>query len=601
MIVAFRFIAIAALLWGAALPATAQEVSLTAPGAEEELVDRLRANALLLQEPEEPAPTTQDIVSAARADYARLVGTLYQFGHFSPVVRILLDGQEAATLSPFSVPSRINRIEIIVDAGPRYIFGTAEIGPLAGNTDLPAEFQPGGRASTPVLQDATRAAIERWRETGRAVAEVSGQRITARHGNATIDADITITPGPIVSFGQLIPQGQSRMRTERIIEIAGLPEGVTYSPAVLDRVAERLRDTGVFSAVALGEQPLGPGNTMDIVATLAESPPRRFGFGAELSTGAGAQVSAFWLHRNLFGGAERLRIEGEIRGIGEGELSTDEVEGIDAQIRARISRPATFTPDTLAYAEIEIAALDEPTYRLVGISAEAGVERWFSPKLEGALGIGMRTFLFEDIFGDRESATLFYLPGELTWDNRDDALNPTTGTYMIGSVAPFYTIDDGVGARLAADVRGYLGFGQDDRTILAGRAQAGVLFGGDIDLIPPDYLFYSGGSGTVRGQDYQSLGAIQNGVPSGGRSFGTLSAEVRQTLGDSNLGLVLFADAGFVGADAAFQDGDWHAGAGLGIRYDTPFGPIRVDVATPVRGGGVGEDLFLYIGIGQAF
>jgi outer membrane translocation and assembly module TamA len=118
------------------------------------------------------------------------------------------------------------------------------------------------------------------------------------------------------------PAGAVPHAPERIVEIAGLPEGVTYSPAVLDRVTERLRDTGVFSAVALGEQPLGPGDTMDIVATLTESPPRRFGFGAELSTDEGARVSAFWLHRNLFGGAERLRIEGEIRGIGEGELST---------------------------------------------------------------------------------------------------------------------------------------------------------------------------------------------------------------------------------------------------------------------------------------
>jgi translocation and assembly module TamA len=141
---------------------------------------------------------------------------------------------------------------------------------------------------------------------------------------------------------------------------------------------------------------------------------------------------------------------------------------------------------------------------------------------------------------------------------------------MIGSVSPFVTLGDGVGARMTADARGYLGFGEDDRTVLAGRAQAGVLFGGDIDLIPPDYLFYSGGSGTVRGQEYQSLGAIQNGVPSGGRSFGTLSAEVRQALGDGNLGLVLFADAGYVGTDAAFQDGDWHAGAGSGCAMTPP-------------------------------
>jgi translocation and assembly module TamA len=597
-----RYIPLCAVLLGSVVPASAQDITLSAPGAEEELLNRLRANALLLQVPEEDTvPTSQDLVSSARADYARLVGTLYQFGHFAPVVRITIDGREAANLSPFDVPSDIQRIEIAVEPGPKYTFGTAEIGPLAGRAeDMPEDFRPGGPASTPVMQQATRAALGGWRAAGHATADVAGQSITARHGNATVDASITITPGPIVSFGQLVPRGQTRMRPDRIVEIAGLPQGATYSPEVLDRVAERLRDTGVFSAVALGEQPLGPGDTMDIVATVAESPPRRFGFGAELSTDSGARVSAFWLHRNLFGGAERLRIDGEVRGIGQGELSVDGIDGVDAEISARISRPATFTPDTLAYGEIDLVALDEPTFRLIGIGVEAGVEHWFSPKLEGALGLGFRTTRFEDARGSR-NATLLYLPAEITWDNRDDALNPTTGVYMIGTATPFLTFGDGAGLRATADMRGYLGLGEADRTVLAARAQLGTLLGGDIDSIPPDYLFYSGGSGTVRGQEYQSLGAIQRGIPSGGRSFGALSAEVRQAIGDTNFGLVLFADAGYVGPDAGFQNGDWHAGAGLGVRYDTPFGPIRVDLATPVRGNGVGEDIYLYIGIGQAF
>jgi translocation and assembly module TamA len=600
MAAALRLTLSCVLLWGVALSASAQDITLSVPGADEELVERLRANALLLQNSGDTARTSQDIVSAARADYARLVGTLYQFGHFSPVVRITLDGREASGLSPLSVPSRIERVEITVEPGPAYTFGTAEIAPIPGNTELPEDFRTGGSASTPVLREATQAAIERWREAGRAVADVTDQSITARHGDATLDARIAITPGPVVSFGRLVPQGQTRMRPERIVEIAGLPQGVTFSPEVLDRVAERLRDTGVFSAVALGEQPLGPGDTMDIVATLTESPPRRFGFGAELSSDAGARVSAFWLHRNLFGGAERLRVEGEVRGIGQGELSLEGVDGIDVELRARISRPATFTPDTLAYAEIEVVGLDEPTFELAGLGIEAGVEHWFSPKLEGALGLGLRAIRFEDALGTRNT-TLLFLPTELSWDNRDDPLNPTTGVYMIGTATPFVIMGDGVGARLTADARGYLGLGEEDRTILAARAQLGSILGADFTGIPADYLFYSGGSGTVRGQEYQALGAIQQGVASGGRSFGTLSAEVRQSLGESNLGLVLFADAGFVGADAGFGNGDWHAGAGLGIRYDTPFGPIRVDIATPVRGGGVGEDIFLYIGIGQAF
>ncbi len=603
MAATLRIVSSLILTVGLALPAAAQDVSLVAPGADGELSERLRSNALLLQRPEEDAEprTAQDFVAAARADYSRLVGTLYDAGYFAPVVNILIDGREAARLSPFSAPDRIGRVEIRVDPGPRFTFGRAEIAPLAGGTELPEAFRPGGPASTPVLQDTTRAAIDRWRETGRAVAEVERQQITARHRDATLDASITIAPGPVVTFGELVPRGQERMRTERILEIAGLPRGVVYSPAVLDRVTERLRDTGVFSAVALEEQPLGPGDTMNIVAALAESPPRRFGFGAELSTDEGARVSAFWLHRNLFGGAERLRIDGEISGIGQGgELSTEDVEGVDAEVRLRFSRPATFTPDTLAYAELAVIGLDEPAYRLAGIEVEAGVEHWFSPKLEGALGVGVRTNRFEDAFGTRNT-TLLLLPGELTWDNRNDALNPTDGVYMVGTATPFYAIDDGLGARLTADARGYLGLGDEDRTVLAARAQLGTLPGGDFDAIPPDFLFYSGGSDTVRGQEYQSLGATQQGMPSGGRSFAVLSAEVRQSLGDSNFGLVAFADAGYVAASADFQDGDWHAGAGVGVRYATPFGPIRVDLATPVRGDGVGEDLYLYIGIGQAF
>jgi translocation and assembly module TamA len=583
-------------------PAAAQQIDLAAPGAEEALETRLRANSLLLQEPQEGEDpvTAQDIVAAARADYQRLVAILFEFGHFAPVVSITIDGREASGLSPFAVPDRIDRVQITVEAGPSFTFGTAEIGPLARNTELPEAFRPGGDASTPVLQNATQAAIDRWRERGHAVAEVADQRIVARHRDAELDADIDIAPGPVVTFGALVPRGQERMRTDRILEIAGLPRGVTYSPEILARVTERLRDTGVFSAVSLEEQPLGPGDTMNIVANVTESPLRRFGFGAEISTDEGARVSAFWLHRNLFGGAERLRIEGEISGIGQEGIDTEEIEGIDAGLQLRYSRPATFTPDTLAYFEATLVGLDEPAFRLAAIELEAGVERWFSPSLEGALGVGIRAVRFEDDLGTRET-TVLSLPGELTWDNRDDPLNPTAGVYMIGTATPFVSLDDGGGARLTADSRGYVGFGENDGTVLAGRLQFGVLAGGDFASIPPDFLFYSGGSGTVRGQEYQSLGALQEGIDSGGRGFAALATEVRQSIGDTNFGLVAFADAGYVSPGADFQEGDWHAGAGVGLRYDTPFGPIRLDVATPVRGGGVGDDLFIYIGIGQAF
>ena len=577
----------------------AQTIEFEAPNASEDLQDRLQAASLLLQETEEPR-TAQDFVAAARADYSRMVAALYDSGYFAPVVRIDVDGQEAARIPPFGAPQSISTITIRVDPGPEYTFGTAEIGPLAANTVLPSEFRAGGAASTPVLRDTAAAAIEAWRMAGRATAEVAGQEITARSGDAILDVRVRIEPGQVVRFGTLDPEGHERMRPERILAIAGLPEGEVFSPETLDRVEARLQDTGVFSAIALQEGEVGPDGTMNITATLVESLPRRFGAGVEFSTDDGLGLNAYWLHRNLFGGAERLRIDGEISGIGSEGLSTEEVEGVDASISLRYSRPATFTPDTLFYTEIGAEILDEPSYGLTTFGVEAGVEHQFTTSLSGAIGVALDYYDIDDDFGERQ-VTLLALPASVTWDRREDPLDARRLFYLEATATPFLSDQGSTGARAYVDGRAYFGFGEDRASRIAVRAQAGSVFGGEITEIPPNFLFYSGGAGTVRGQEYQSLGATQLGVDSGGRSFAGLSTEFRQDIGQTNFGLVAFADAGLVGADALGGDSDWHAGGGLGVRYDTPFGPIRVDLATPLRGGGVGEDLFLYIGIGHSF
>ncbi|MBF9042447.1 BamA/TamA family outer membrane protein [Rhodobacterales bacterium HKCCE4037] len=584
-------------------PAAAQNVQILAPEADEDLQNRLRAASLLLQETAEPR-TAQDIVAAARADYGRLVAALYDQGYFSPVVRIDVDGREAARIPPFGAPSSVSNVTIRVTPGPDFTLGTAEIGPLAPDTELPDDFRPGGPASTPLLRDTAGAAIDAWRMVGNATADVADQQITARNGQAVLDVRVRIDPGQRVRFGVLNPEGHERMRTERILAIAGLPEGAVFSPETLDRVEGRLQDTGVFSAIALQEGEVRPDGTMDITATLVESLPRRFGAGVEFSTSDGLAVSAYWLHRNLFGGAERLRIEGAISGVGSEGISTEDVEGIDASLGLRFSRPATFTPDTTAYFELGGEYLDEPAFTLSTVGVEAGVEHRFSTELEGSIGLQAAYFDLRDDFGARE-LVLVTIPASVTWDRRDDPLDARRLFYISADVEPFVELSnlsgESVGARVFLDGRAYFGFGEDRASRIAVRAQAGSVFGGVIDEIPPSFLFFSGGTGTVRGQEFQSLGATQMGVETGGRSFAGLSAEFRQDIGDTNFGVVAFADAGYVGADALGEMGDWHAGGGLGVRYTTPFGPIRVDVATPLRGEGVGEDLFLYIGIGHSF
>ena len=134
---------------------------------------------------------------------------------------------------------------------------------------------------------------------------------------------------------------------------------------------------------------------------------------------------------------------------------------------------------------------------------------------------------------------------------------------------------------------------------LAARLQGGAVLGADLLATPRDDLFYSGGGGTVRGLPYQSLGVtVSDGgttVTIGGNRFAAGSLEARVKVSE-RLGLVGFVDAGLVGNGT---DSDWQAGAGLGVRYATGIGPVRLDVALPVHGDGKGAQI--YVGLGQAF
>jgi translocation and assembly module TamA len=184
-------------------------VSLSAPGAEEELVDRLRANALLLQEDEDNRARRRTSSRRRVPITPGLSARSTNSGISPPWCGSRWMGAKPRISRRFPFPRGSSGSRSPIEPGPTYSFGTTEIARLPGNTELPDDFRPGGAASTPVLRDATSAAIDRWRETGRAVAEVSGQSITARHGDATLDARIAITPGPVVSFGQLIPRDRS--------------------------------------------------------------------------------------------------------------------------------------------------------------------------------------------------------------------------------------------------------------------------------------------------------------------------------------------------------------------------------------------------------
>ena len=583
----------AALLFYASSTA-AQEVRLVSDAARGALDDASLLRAL----EDDAAP--QDYIAAARADYRRLLTALYASGYYSATISITVDGIEASNIAPLAAPGRINEVVIAVDPGRRFTFGDVRISPLPPQTTLPDDLGPRRTARSARIQSAVSASIGSWRDLGYAKASVGEQSIVARHPDAKLDVAVVLDTGPRLRFGPLSVSGDETVSDDRIRQIAGLPVGAVYSPQALSAAERRLRRTGTFASVALSEgDRVGPNDTLPIDAQLSEAKPRRIGFGIELATIEGLTLSAFWLHRNFLGAAERFRADAEVSGI------SGETGGIDYRLGATFTRPATFGPDTDYYLSGEISREDEPEFLLDKVSVETGFSRILSDDLTLRAGIGLLRAREETVLETR-TYTLLTLPLDATLERRDEPSNAKDGYYIDLSATPFISTDGDIsGAQLYGDLRGYVTLGEQEKLTLAGRAQLGSVVGAGPSEAPADFLFFSGGGGTVRGQPYQSLGVeVQDGldtVTTGGTSFIGAQLEARIAVREK-ISLVGFYDFGQVGATATpGEDGDWHAGAGFGLRYETGIGPIRLDLATQASGDNAGKGLQVYIGIGQAF
>ncbi len=587
--------AILAMLLPASSGFALDTVRLRIPDGNEALADTLQAVSLVVAARRDGTRNANDILAAARADYARLLGALYEAGHFGGTISITVDGREAAGIDPLARLSQISAAVITIDPGPVYRFSRAEVAPVPRAFEAPERFTVGQPAEVSAIEEAAGDAIDAWRAVGMAKADLGGQEITADHAADTLAARIAIAPGPRLRFGRLLIRGETNVRANRIRKIAGLPTGERFDPEDLDRSARRLRDTGTFRSIALTEADTpNPDGTLDIIAQVADQKPRRFGFGAEIESNEGLALSAFWLHRNLAGGAERLRIDGEISGIGGDSGSTDYVLGFE------LGRPASPDARTDGFLTGEVARLDEPTFTSDTASLGLSFSREVRDELTASLGIEYSFSDVTDASGTTEFRHLFF-PYSMTLDRRENLLNTNDGYYVDAEIAPFLGLQSSEsGVRFTFDARAYEDYGDNSQTVIAARVQMGSIIDASVTGLPNELRFFSGGGGTVRGQEFQALDLpLSTGTRSGGRSFLGIQAEVRRRVTDT-ISVVGFYDWGAISLDSLpGSDVVDHAGAGLGVRYDTGIGPIRFDLGFPVSGGGSGVQF--YIGIGQAF
>lgn len=576
-----------------------------------DLQDRLEAASALYANREDPASGRAGLVSRAKGDYRRILAALYDAGYYGGTISILVAGREADGLTlavdlPQDVP-----VVITVDTGPAFKFGRlAMINPPPRmdtrrqrlTTPSSLGFQPGEQAEAGIIGQVSDLAIAHWRVRGHAKASETAREVIADHGTNRLDVGLSIDPGRAARYGPTTVVGNTRTDGEFIRFMTDLPEGAGFNSTDVARAQARLGRLGIFRSLRIEEaEEIAPDGSLPMTVRVEDRRPRTIGFGGTYSTIDGLGLEAYWTHRNLFGRGERLRFDASVSGLLENIDPTD----FDYNLGVSFTKPGIYRPDTDLIAGLAAKRLDYDTYRETSLGGNLGLSQQFGDRLTGDLSANFSRAKFEDIYGTRNFFTLGFI-GNLVYDVRNDPLDATRGYYVAAMLQPFYEFEFGNPAiRGTLEGRYYYSLVGLDRLVLAGRVKVGSYYGPGAAESPPDLLFFAGGGGSVRGYPYRSIGVTtivdgQEGTV-GGRGLFEGSAEARYRFSDS-WGGAAFADAGFISENPRFAgENDLRIGLGAGVRYFTPIGPLRFDLATPLDPLPGDSRIALYIGIGQAF
>lgn len=563
----------------------------------ETVAEMLAGASNILKGQDKPAMGRAGLLSSARGDYERILNGLYAEGYYGGTISITVDGREAARV-PLDVrlPQK-PLVKITVTPGRRYNFAQAEIAGGPAGLDLrDTGFVPGAVAKAPAVGDAADLAVRRWRAQGYPKAKLTGTEVTADHGTARIAARIAVDRGRSARLGQIRVVGTQAMDSDFVAYLADLESGAPFDLRDVQRARERLRALDVFRTTQIIEaETIAPDGTLDLEIRVSDRPKlRRFGVGVALSTLDGLSFEGFWLHRNIARQAQRLRFDAKIS-----RISRTGFEDANYMLGAQLTLPGRPTPRT----DFTLGGkLERETLKGVetySSSATAAFATGFTDRLSGNFALIYDHSRSKGANFSRRFTT-FGLDAGLIYDARNNPLDPTRGYYLAGNIYPLHEFNrENTVLKLTGEARGYLSLDADSRFVLAGRVKAGSLAGASREAIPYKHLFFAGGGGSVRGFAYKGLG-VEDALR-GGLSSVELSAELRARITGS-LGVVGFVDAGRVDADSVPDiTGDYRFGAGIGLRYETGFGPLRLDLARAIDRRGNEPEFGLYLGLGQAF
>ncbi len=528
----------------------------------------------------------------AREDAALLNSLLRAEGYYDAAVTTRVEGGAKPLVVIAAVPGTLYRFKGVT------IDGIAAAGDKA--PALAGAF--GVKADDPVNSDAIVAGEAKLTSQigreGFPFATVGDSAIVVDHATRTATLDLAVQPGGARRFGQVVALPGNRVfDAHHVEEIARFSPGQPYDAAKIDDLRRALIQTSLVSAVTVKPVQGATPDVVDIAVKLDPAPPHTVAGELGYGTGEGARAELSWTHRNLF--------------PPEGALTLRSVLGTREQLGSVVFRRSNFhARDRVLTAQVSAAhtnrdAYDARTFTLSG-SLEKQTNIFFQKTWTWSLGAELvasdeRDVLLSTGLPRRRTFFIGALPTSLNYDGSDDLLNPTRGFRLGGRLSPEVSLQGSVFgyARTQLDASVYRTVA--DGVVLAARTRLGTIAGAPRDQVAPSRRFYAGGGASVRGYGYQAIGPRDpNNDPIGGRSLTEFAIEAR-VKAFGNFGIVPFLDAGNIYTSPLPKFTGLQYGAGLGVRYYSNFGPIRLDVGTPLNPRAGDSRIAVYVSLGQAF
>lgn len=414
------------------------------------------------------------------------------------------------------------------------------------------------------------------------------RNLVVDHQSRLMTIRFEINTGKRRRMGNLVLEGQESVDAGFISQFALWPKDSYFKQTYVNEFRDRLIKSNLFSGAAVEVTEQGQ-DYAEVTANLIEAKHRTIGTSAGYSTAEGIGGEVSWQHRNFMGDGKRLKVTArasEIEQSFAGLLEVPHFKRLD---------------QTLSFEGVFRRQNTDAFFAHV-IEARAGIDRVITKEFALLANVELEYDDVEDATEDQDFFLISF-PVGFRWDNSDNLLDPSRGTRASLITAPGYGFGNEKFTFLKTEFRAsaYYPLSAAKNLIIAARTRIGSLVGVENETLPATSRFFSGGGGSIRGYGFQRVGPLAiDDNPLGGRSVNEFAAELRWKF-ENNLGIVLFSEAGNVYESSSPKFNDFRYAAGVGARYATGFGPIRLDVAFPLNKRAGDSSFQLYISLGQAF